>query len=229
MLAAIADAKRWQGGDVLLRLAPVADSALTALSGRSGVMRVVLVRYGGFEPVERLVAAAIVGGDAVAPEVAAKLIRLEAADCADIEAASDPDLMADALDEALFTDQREIENAEQKRFEKAIGQLERFVEDKVLVSRRERSALGERLRAARERRDNVVGASDRERVESEIQALASREEILEARIAALESREDEVYRRWRDRYHELRYEPPAIKPLFEARFRISAPIPETSC
>ena len=61
---------------------------------------------------------------------------------------------------------------EQKHFEQAIGQLERFVEDKILVCRRERASLAEKLRAARARRDEVVGSTARERVEAEIARLA---------------------------------------------------------
>jgi len=227
--AAISDARSWQGGDVLLRLPTNADSDLLGLLGKTGVIQLVLVKYGGFEPVERIVAAAAVNGDTIPPGLAAKVARLEASDTSRIEITEDQDLMADALDEALFTDQRDIETGEQKHFEQAIGQLERFVQDKVLVCRRERAVIEDKLRAARARRDDVVGASARERVESEIQALAMRDESLERRIAALESREDEVYRKWRDRYHELRYEPPVVRPLFEARFRIIPSKPETLC
>jgi len=79
------------------------------------------------------------------------------------------------------------------------------------------------------RRDEVVGATARERVESEIQSLATRDEILKHRIEGLESREDEVYRKWRDTYHELRYQAPNVIPLLEATFRIARSNPETSC
>ena len=72
----------------------------------------------------------------------------------------------------MFVDQREVEKREQKHFEQAIGQLERFVDDKVLVCRRERASIAEKLRSARTRRDEVVGATARERVEAEILRLA---------------------------------------------------------
>src|SRR5262249_10966828 len=121
------------------------------------------------------------------------------------------------------------ERREQEHFERAIGQLERFVDDKVLVCRRERTAIGAKLRAARERRDQVVGATDRERVEAEIMRLAYRDEELERRIQALESREDEVYRKWRNEYHDLRYRVPTVTRLFEVTFRIASQATETSC
>jgi adenine-specific DNA-methyltransferase len=227
--AAIDDARAWRGGSLGLHLPPDATPDLTALNGKSGRIRMVLVKYGGFEPVERLVAAATVDGEMLDPSLSAKLARLQAADEVAIDVKIDPNLIDEAVDEAVFSDQREIEAGEQKHFEQAIGQLERFVQDKVLVCRRERASIAHKLRMARDRRDEIVGATARERIEAEIESLAVRDENLERRILALESREDEVYRKWRDRYHELRYEPPTVTPLFEATFRILPPKQETSC
>ena len=45
--------------------------------------------------------------------------------------------------------------------------------------------------------------------------------MLERRISALDSREDEVYRKWRNEYHELRYRAPIVTRLFQVAFRIA--------
>ena len=140
----------------------------------------------------------------------------------------DPRSLDDAVDEAVFVDQRDVEKREQKHFEQAIGQLERFVDDKVLVCRRERASISEKLRSARTRRDEVVGSTARDRVEAEILRLAEKDETLERRISALDSREDEVYRKWRNEYHELRYRAPTVTRLFQVSFRIVLRT-ETSC
>ena len=129
----------------------------------------------------------------------------------------------------MFVDQREVEKREQKHFEQAIGQLERFVDDKVLVCRRERASIAEKLRSARTRRDEIVGSTARDRVEAEILRLAEKDETLERRISALDSREDEVYRKWRNEYHELRYRAPTVTRLFQVAFRIAPLNPGTSC
>ena len=188
-----------------------------------------LVDYFGFEPVQRLVAAALVTGAPVDPSLAARILRLTATDGPAIKGPVNAQWLDDAVDEAVFVDQRQVEESEQKHFEQAIGQLERFVEDKILVCRRERASIAEKLRAARARRDEIVGSSARDRVEAEILRLASREESLERCIGALDSREDEVYRKWRDEYHELRYRAPTVTRLFQAAFQIAAPSQETSC
>ena len=228
--AAIAHARTWSGGDsVKLQLPPDSSPELAALAGKVGLLCVVLVDYLGFEPVQRLVAAAVVGGTPIDPSLAAKLMRLQATDSPVFKVPVEAQWLDDAVDEAVFVDQRQVEEGEQKHFEEAIGQLERFVEDKILVCRRERASIAEKLRAARARRDEIVGSSARDRVEAEIVRLATKDESLERRIGALESREDEVYRRWRDEYHELRYRAPTVTRLFQAAFQIAAPNPETSC
>ncbi len=227
--ASIADARRWPGGSVALRLMPDASPDLARLVGKTGILDVVLVDYGGFEPVEQLVAAAVIDGAPIDPELAARIARLPAADCPALEIAVAPACLDDAVDEAVFVDQQEIERSEQKHFEQALGQLERYVEDKILLCRRELKSMTEKLRAARSRRDQVVGATDRQRVEAEIENLASRQESLESRMNALDSREDEVYRKWRDDYHERRYQSSKVTRLFRAVFRIDPPEPTTSC
>jgi hypothetical protein len=227
--AAIADARNWPGGSVELLLAPDGSPELAALAGSVGHIRVVLVDYAGFEPVQRLVAAAVIDGSPIDPSLADKVARLRAVDGRVHKVAIDQESLNDAVDEAVFVDQRDVEKSEQKHFEQAVGQLERFVQDKVLVFRRERASIGEKLRYARERRDEVVGASARDRIEAEISGLATRDENLERRLNALESREDEVYKKWRDKYHNLRYQPPTVTLLFEATFRISRPNQGTSC
>jgi hypothetical protein len=227
---AIAHARTWSGGgSVTLHLPQSFSPDLAPLAGKMGLICAVLVDYSGFEPVQRLVAAGVIAGTPIDPSLAAKIVRLQASDGPALKVSVDTQWLDDAVDEAVFVDQRQVEEAEQKHFEQAIGQLERFVEDKILVCRRERASIAEKLRAARSRRDEIVGSSARDRVEAEILRLATKDEGLDSRIGALESREDEVYRKWRDEYHELRYRTPTVTRLFQAAFEIAPPNPETSC
>jgi superfamily II DNA or RNA helicase len=230
VIAAIAQARTWSGGgSVTLRLPPGSCAELATLAGNVGLICVVLVDYAGFEPVQRLVAAAVLDGTPIDPSLAAKIVRLQATDGPVGKIPVDPQWLDDAVDEAVFVDQRQVEEDEQKHFEQAIGQLERFVEDKILVCRRERASIAEKLRSARARRDEIVGSTARDRIEAEIVRLAIKDDSLERRTRALESREDEVYRKWRDQYHELRYRAPTVTRLFQAAFEIGPPNPETSC
>ncbi|PWT77811.1 MAG: hypothetical protein C5B58_16250 [Acidobacteria bacterium] len=228
--AAIAHAREWSGGETVnFHLSPDSSPELANLAGKEGIIRVVLVDYAGFEPIQRLIAAAIVDGNPIDPLLAVELTRLEASNSPNFSDQLDTQWLNDAVEEAVFVDQRQVEQDEQRHFEEAIRQLERFVEDKILVSHRERAKTAEKLQAARTRRDEIVGSSARDRVEEEIIRLATQQESLERRIAELQSRDDEVYRKWRDEYHELRYRAPTVTRLFHTAFRIAAPNPETSC
>jgi len=219
--AAIADARAWPGGSVELMLPRDATPDLSAMAGKVGILAVAMVDYAGFEPVQRLIFGSVVDGLPIDPEMAARIARSKASDSQAVSVTVDPQELDDAIDEAIFVDQRETEKREQKHFELAIGQLERFVDDKVLVSRRERASILDKLDSAKARRDAVVGATARERVEEEINRLAITADLLERRIDALDSRADEVYRKWRNEYHELRYRAPNATRLFQVAFRIA--------
>jgi len=172
-------------------------------------------------------------GGPVDPALAAQLLRLPAVEGPPSDIATDTladaQWLDDALEEAVFVDQRRVEAEEQTHFDRAVGQLERFVEDKILVSRRDRTGLQQKLQSARARRDKVVGATARDQVEAEIAQLAGKNQALESRLEALESREDEVYQKWRGTYYERRYQAPTVTRLFQAAFEILPPAEETSC
>jgi adenine-specific DNA-methyltransferase len=225
---AIAAARTWQGGPVQFTLPPDTAPELAKLAGSTGILRVLLVDYSGFEPLQELVFAATLNDAPIDPDLARQIARLPATDAEPDNAIPDNQALDDAQDEALFVNQREIEQGEQKHFERAMGQLERFVEDKILVCRRERAILADKLKSARTRRDEVVGAGARENIEAEIQRLAARDEILEQRAQSLESGEDQVYRTWREEYRNRRSQPPRVTRLFQAPFRIEWAKPETT-
>ena len=54
-----------------------------------------------------------------------------------------------------------------------------------------------------------------------VNRLAITADLLERRIDALDSRADEVYRKWRNEYQELRYRAPSATRLFQVAFRIA--------
>jgi adenine-specific DNA-methyltransferase len=227
---AIATARAWPGGGAIEFALPfTASQELQALAGKKGLLCAIRVRYEGFEPAESLLGAAVVDGLPIDPALATEMLRLPAIESQPFETHADAQLLDDAIEEAVFVDQRRMEQDENRHFERATGQLERYVEDKILVSRREFLHLEQRLRSAKARRDQVVGASARERVEQEIDQLATRADTFEREIAALESREDEVYQRWREKYYALRYQAPTVTRLFQTAFQIAPQSQETSC
>jgi hypothetical protein len=218
VVEAIARARGWTG-------APVAfDAPTPELAGGRGALTVAKVSYGGFDPVERLVVAAVVDGVALEAELATALARQTARDGS--PGPIDELRLEEALQEALFFDQQEIEGAEQVRFERAMGQLERFVDDRVLIARKDRIATARALERARVRRDAALGADARSRAQTEMDARTARIAQLDERIDDLEARRDEDYQRWRRHHHERRYRAPTLHRLFTVPFQLGT---VTSC
>jgi len=170
------------------------------------------VRYRGFESEERLLVTALLEGDAEPlPEAEARaLLKLPLEDAERLEPPLDiaDDEMEDAIEEALFVDQTRVADAEQKRFERQIEQVERFIEDQTLVLKRQRADLASMLDAAAKKRDAALGADARARAEEELVALQERSDGIDARIERLQTRDDPDYQRWRQRAHDRRYAAP---------------------
>jgi hypothetical protein len=193
------------------------------LRGRRGRLSVLRLRYPGFEPTDRLLAVAVLEEETAGglePSLALRLLSgaLETAD--ELTTTVTPADLEEAVEEAVFLDEREVSRLEHAAFERAIGQLERFIEDRVLIARRQRGELARRIAATRRERDSAAGSDARARAEA-LLARSERElEQLEAELARLLERDDDGYRRWRQRAYERRYAPPERETLLSAEFEI---------
>lgn len=194
---------------------------VAALRGRRGRLRILKLRYPGFEPVDRLLPVVVLeDGEVMAPQTALRLFR------GPIEAlprlasnVSDAEL-DEAVEEAAFLDEREVSALEQRLFERAIGQLERFIEDRVLILKQSREELVRRIAAGRRDRAAASGSDARTRVEALLERSQRELEALDAELGRLQSRDDDGYRRWRKHAYDRRYAPPEREPVVEAEFVI---------
>jgi hypothetical protein len=201
------------------RLAP----DLAPLRGRRGRLRVEKLRYPGFEPVDRLLPVAVLEGargDAALldPATTLRLLRgpLEAA--RDLKSQVSDGEIEDAIEEALFLDEQEVASAEQHLFARAMAQLERYVEDRALIQRRERAALAEAQQKAREQILAAPGADARGRAEALVERLQRDLDAVDAELERLAERRDEGYQRGRELAHQKRYTPPVRETILEAEF-----------
>jgi ABC-type phosphate transport system auxiliary subunit len=107
---------------------------------------------------------------------------------------------------------------EQVRFERTLEQVERFVDDQLLVLRRRREELDERLRHARTRRDAALGAEARSQAEAELGRLQAELDEADSEIARLAARRDPEYEKWRDHAHRRRYLAPSAERILDVEF-----------
>jgi superfamily II DNA or RNA helicase len=198
------------------------SAEIESLRGSRGRLRVMKLRYPGFEPVDRLVPVVVLedGKGSLDPSTTLRVLggSLEAAP--ELETRVSDDELDEAVEEALFLDEREVSRLEHGLFERAIVQLERFIEDRVLISKRSRAELVRRIQGGRRDRDAAAGSEARGRLEALLVRSERELEALEAELGRLQARDDEGYRRWRQHAYERRYAPPEREPILEAEFVI---------
>jgi hypothetical protein len=195
---------------------------LGSLRGRRGRLRVEKLRYPGFEPVDRLLSVAVLEGQetpvALDAALTLRLLRgpLEAVPGLTSQV-SDAEL-DEALEEALFLDEQEVSSAEHRLFARAMAQLERYVEDRALLRRRDRSAIVDAQQRAREQILAAPGADARSRAEGLLERLQRDLEAVDLELERLSERRDEGYQRERELAHQKRYTPPVREKILEAEF-----------
>jgi hypothetical protein len=220
VLSAIAAARtpRDRTQAVAIRLGPEMPAELVARRSRRGRFALLRVRYEGLEPVERLIPVALFEGDetALAPHLSEALLLSEIRDLPGPPSRVAPDeTFEDIVAEALFADRQAATSGEAGRFDRGLEQVERYVEDRVLLRRRERGDLERRSEQARARRDAALSLDVREEAEVLLGRLAVEIEALEAEIDRLERRDDDTYRRCRERLLARRYSTATVERLFE--------------
>ena len=127
-------------------------------------------------------------------------------------------MIDDAIEEIVFADQAEVAGEEQRRFERGIEQIERYVEDQLLVLRRRLTSAVDSLRAAEEKRDAALGADARSQAEQRTHKIQAEIDTIETELRRLGNRDDADYERWREHVHQQRYRPPEVTRLFSVEF-----------
>ncbi|HVZ35796.1 MAG TPA: hypothetical protein VG963_25390, partial [Polyangiaceae bacterium] len=219
--SAAAAARRATSQPFQIRLAGASEHPeLSEFRGRRGRLRVEKLLYPGFEPVERLLPVAVFAGEPKAAHAPSLLSVLQGPlepEPGLSSGVSDGEL-DEAAEEAIFLDEREVSAAEHRLFARAMAQIERCMDDRVLLGRRERDLLLERIRGTREQAAAATGSDARTRAETALRRAERELEAVEAELERLQSRHDENYRRWRERAHQRRYAPPVREVILEAEF-----------
>ena len=198
------------------------SSEVLSLRGRRGRLRMLKLRYPGFEPVDRLLPVVVLedGPGGIPPQTTLRLLEGPLEAVPELESGVSDAAIEEAVEEALFLDEREVSTLEHRLFERAISQLERFIEDRVLILKRSREQVIQRILGERRERAAATGSDARTRVEALLERSERELEALDAELRRLQSRDDDGYQRWRQHAHERRYAPPEREPILDAEFVI---------
>jgi hypothetical protein len=179
-------------------------------------LRVMKLSFDGFEQEELLVPVAVFeDGSVLEPAHAAQLLRLTLQDGGPLEVAVTEEVLGDAVDEALFSIQSSVDEAEQVRFARASQQAENYVEDRLLVLKARRTGLLTRLEQAQQRLVGAVGSEMRGEIEGSLVGIQTALDEVEGAIARLDQRDDATFRNYREHIHRRRYAPPRVEKLFD--------------
>jgi septal ring factor EnvC (AmiA/AmiB activator) len=127
-------------------------------------------------------------------------------------------LLTELLDETLFADRAEVDARLGPRFDGIGERLERYVEDKLLLLRRERAELLADRAEAERAWDDAPHADARTKAEAKMKKLDARIEALDARATQLEAREEPTYRAQHEALHARRYAPPSVTTILDLDF-----------
>ena len=194
-----------------------ATEPLRACRGKRARLRVVKISFNGFEQVELLVPVVVLDdGEVLAPALGDELLKARLRDStAAPNKAIDDALLEDATDGILFSIQSSVDAAEHSRFERAQRQAERFVEDRLMVLKRRRRTLVERLDQAQLRRDGAAGSEARTAAERAVVTAQIALDEIEGSVARLEQRDDPTFRTFQDHIQQRRYAPPRVEHVFD--------------
>jgi ERCC4-related helicase len=208
-----------------LRVAWILDRSapreLVEHKGQRGRLFLVRIRYDGFERVDRLISIAVAEGEVspLAIDSARWLLDHPPHDRPELPSLYfESGVVDDLLEELVFADQTQVACDEQRPYERKLEQIERYVEDQLMVLRRRLSTIQESLRAAEDRRDAAVGADIRSQAELRVRAIQKEIDGIEGDVARLETRDDAEYQRWRQHVQERRDRPPQITRILDVEF-----------
>ena len=220
--AAVDEARRATSRPLVVELGDGLPESLVPLVGRRGRLVVTKVAYSGLEPVDHFLVTALVehhdGPIELTIETLLALSILDSRQVGVSIAVDDRDI-DDAIQEAVLKDQVETTKVDQKRFERKLAQLDRYLEDQILVLKRKLAVLERRL-GERQKKSatvpSVLAQKDRE-----IQSIERDISKLRARIEHLQQGEDDDYQKWRDKLYERRFQRPVVERILLVDFRIA--------
>ncbi|HZL16475.1 MAG TPA: SNF2-related protein [Polyangia bacterium] len=220
---AIEDARRVSAEVKGILVIPTnASRRVRELHGRRGRLVIAKVAYAGFEPVDRLIVLAASERRMLDSELARELVTLPMESTpSDIPADTPDELIEDAIDEAVFLDQEEVEAGERTRFDAALARLERSVEDRMLILRRRLSELEQRKGNALAERNRALSVEAREGAERTLGKLEEEGSELEMALVEMEQRTEEAYRTRRESLTLRRAPAPSVERLVDVKFEIS--------
>jgi hypothetical protein len=193
--------------------------------GRRGRLVVTRVAYRGLEAFDHLLVTALLQNEhsALPGLTIQSLMGLSIRDVQQPQlplSVDDRDL-AEAIEEAVLEDQSTAMTKDEDRFNRRLEQLDRYLDDQVLVYKRKRAVLERKLVQAESRKQGASAPSLLTEADRVIRINEREISRLSERIDSLEQGEDADYQHWRARLYERRFQKPTVERILELNFRVA--------
>lgn len=196
------------------------------LEGAQGRLGLVRVRHRGLQPGDVLhLVAMLEDGRLLTQEQVHGLLAGQVRDSPapnDDAAEGFEESFAGAIEDVVFDDVADLAERAAQHFDRLMDQIERYIEDLIVVKRRRAAELRGQLELAEHRRSAAAGPAARQRAVKEVMKTTDRLEELRKEIERLSARENDDYQRWRQSILDRRHARPEVDRLFTVDFVVEA-------
>jgi hypothetical protein len=130
------------------------------------------------------------------------------------------EILDDAIDEAVLRDQAATASKDESRFRRRLEQLDRYLEDQVLVLKRKLALWERRLAEMESKKQSATAPSAHAETDRYVRVLNKDISNLKDRIERLRQGDEPDYQEWRARLFERRFQRPAVERIVEFTFTI---------
>ncbi len=218
--AAFEDARGIFSSQLSVRLTAPSDSPLTAVFGKRGKFRVSKLKYRGLAPVDHLIVTGLLEDSFYPIE---GLTVNDILSCS-IEPATycgvdvDQQLFEECVEELVLEDQTETSQEEEKLFDTRLEQLDRYLEDRILILKQKQAVELQQVDELERRKINATSPSTLSKINNALNKSNNELDKLESQISELRQGKEPKYKAWRENLYERRFRKPDIATVIEFEF-----------
>ena len=178
--------------------------------------------YRGLVAVDRLVVTLVAEGslDPFDNITLGDLLALQAVSCPHFESEIDNDLIDECVEESVFNDQHEIGADEQMILDARTAQLERYLQDRILVLNQKKLVISRELAELDRRRDSSGSPAALEKINTAAKKASQDIARLDRQLDELRNGVDSNYQAWRESLFQRRKQAPVVSTVLDVHFEM---------
>ena len=220
--AAIAEAKSVDCNDTSLKLHCEASSPLAGYVGKRGRVNVTKLEYRGLVALDRLLVTMVFEGsqNPVESLQVADLLSLRSEEMNVFLSTVDNELMEECVGESIFDDQHHISKSEQQEFDSRSEQLDRYLQDRIIVIEQKRLMVSRTLSDLDRRRETSSSPAALDKIITSARSASREIARLGQQLDELRNGDEPNYRAWREKLLVRRSMQPQRSMIVDTHFEL---------